>query len=304
LSPPLISIVTPTYNRAEMLTDAIESVRAQNYPAVEHIIVDGGSTDRTLELLARYGGLHVISEPDRGVYDALNKGLRLAKGEIIGHLNSDDVYTPSTFAAVATAFEDPQVESVVGGCEIFEKGDLGQMLLHRFTGRETLDLTFENVTLGVAVTNARFFRRSIYEKVGYTDLRYPIASDRDFLFRVALAAPKTVVLDQVVYRYRQHAGSLTINGETPNEPNMRAEYLDIAEDLLKREMPDRARQTLLHWHRRESAKQAIHYAKRIDISNLTRVALRGQRLSPGWIGECAGLLAAGLRARIRGGSCT
>lgn len=284
-----------------MLREAIESVLVQGIPEVEHIIVDGGSTDGTLDLLRQYPHLTVISEPDRGVYDALNKGLRRARGEIIGHLNSDDLYPPGTFSTVREAFSDSRVESVVGGCEIFEQhADGSQRLMHRFTEPDALDLTVENVTLGVPVTNARFFRRTLYDRVGYADLRYRIASDRDYLFRAALAKPITRILDQVVYRYRQHADSLTINSAASNEPKMREEYLAITEDWLTREnLPADARDVLLRWHRRESAKQAIHFAKCGDIAALKRTAMRGWTKNPGWLGECAQLAWRGLVARAR-----
>ncbi len=91
---PLVSIITPTFNSAATLRDTLDSVRRQDYPALEHIIVDGGSNDGTLALTSEFNGrLQVLSEPDQGLYDAINKGLRLAKGEIVGVLNSDDFYS-------------------------------------------------------------------------------------------------------------------------------------------------------------------------------------------------------------------
>ena len=89
-----ISIVTPTYNRAHLLEAALLSVLAQGWSDTEHIVVDGMSSDGTVELLARYPHLRVIREPDSGLYEALNKGIRAATGEVIGHLNSDDEYLP------------------------------------------------------------------------------------------------------------------------------------------------------------------------------------------------------------------
>ena len=114
---PFFSIVTPCLNRAGIVESAVESALAQNYPAFEHIVIDGGSTDGTLEVLARYAHLHVISEPDRNLYDAINKGLRLARGEVVGLLNSDDRYASGAFAAAAEIFADPAVELVIGGAE-------------------------------------------------------------------------------------------------------------------------------------------------------------------------------------------
>src|SRR3954453_3473935 len=98
-----LTIVTPTLNRGPLLADAIESVRQQQDADMEHIVVDGMSTDNTAEVLARYPHLHVIREPDTGLWDALNKGIGAATGALIGHLNSDDHYTPGAFQAVRTA---------------------------------------------------------------------------------------------------------------------------------------------------------------------------------------------------------
>src|SRR5687768_6412703 len=108
----IFSIITPSYNRASLIQNAIESVMAQNYPHLEHIVIDGGSTDDTLELLSSYPHLHVLSEPDRGVYDALNKGLSIAQGEIIGQLNTDDYYQSDIFQKIQDYFDkNPEVDA-------------------------------------------------------------------------------------------------------------------------------------------------------------------------------------------------
>src|SRR5262245_60443486 len=98
---PRISIVTPSFNQGQYIAETIESVLAQKYPDVEHIVMDGGSTDSTLDILQRYPHLHVISESDRGQADAINKGFRLVTGTIWGFLNSDDTLLPGTLARVA-----------------------------------------------------------------------------------------------------------------------------------------------------------------------------------------------------------
>src|ERR1700758_618457 len=106
---PKISIVTPSFNQASFIVETLNSVKGQNYPALEHLVMDGGSTDETVEILQRLSGqpgwehLHWISEPDLGQSDALNKGFRLASGEIVGWLNSDDLYRPNCFAKMAQA---------------------------------------------------------------------------------------------------------------------------------------------------------------------------------------------------------
>ncbi|MBF8255796.1 MAG: hypothetical protein HW375_703 [Anaerolineales bacterium] len=112
---PLVSIVTPSYNQARYLETAIRSVLAQDYPRVEYIVMDGGSTDGSLEILQRYSEFFRIwsSEPDRGQADAINKGLRLARGEFVAWLNSDDAYLPGAVdEAVDALMRDPTLGMV------------------------------------------------------------------------------------------------------------------------------------------------------------------------------------------------
>jgi glycosyltransferase involved in cell wall biosynthesis len=284
VSEPRISIVTPTLNRAQYLGEAIESVLAQGYANFEHIVVDGMSTDGTAGLLARYPHLRVIREPDTGLYDALNKGLRAATGEITGHLNSDDLYSPGAFSEVAAAFGDPQVDAVFGGAEIFT-GDLREerRVVLRMVEREEIDLTFRNITVRNCITNARFFHRRVYEHVGFNDVRYRISSDRDFLMRVALSQPRAVLLERVVYQYRMHAGSLTINEDDPHSERMRDEFLAIAEEYLARsDLPAEARHCCVRWHERESAHAALRTLRAGDWPQFRNYARRGLRVRATW----------------------
>lgn len=203
---PLISIVTPCLNRAGMVADAVESVLAQGYGNFEHIIVDGGSTDGTLDVLARYPHLRVISEPDRGLYDALNKGVAMTKGAIVGHLNSDDIYEPGAFATVAGRFaREPGLDSVCGGAVIVE----GERIVRDCRASHHAPLSFTNALLGVPIINARFFTRRFYDRVGPYSLAFRLAADRDFLVRALLAGCRWQAVDACLYRYRMHGGSLT-----------------------------------------------------------------------------------------------
>jgi len=123
---PKISVVTPSYNQGRYIAETIESVLQQGYPNVEHIIIDGGSSDETMQVVERYRSQlsHVISEPDRGQSDALNKGFRLATGDILCWLNSDDQFAPGALAAVAMAFANRDVDLVSGICELYKDGKL------------------------------------------------------------------------------------------------------------------------------------------------------------------------------------
>src|SRR5580658_3296860 len=121
LSTPKLSIVTPSFNQAQFIEATLRSVKSQHYPALEHIVVDGASTDSTVEILKRFAAmpgwehLRWISEEDRGQSDAINKGFRMATGDIIGWLNSDDRYRPGCFRAVVEAFKaNPDIDILYG----------------------------------------------------------------------------------------------------------------------------------------------------------------------------------------------
>ncbi len=124
MTAPKISIITPSYNQVDYIEKAIASVLSQSYANKEQIIVDGGSTDGTLNILKKYNGIKWLSEKDNGQSHAFNKGFALADGEIIGWLNSDDIYDKEVFTMVADAFiNNTNVIAVYGGCTIIDKHD-------------------------------------------------------------------------------------------------------------------------------------------------------------------------------------
>ena len=252
----VLSVITPVYNRAALIARAVESVLAQEYPAVEHIVVDGGSTDGTLEVLARYPHLRVVSRPDEGMYFALNDGLRLARGEVIGFLNSDDLYRPGALAAVMARLEREEADAVAGRAVYFvEEGETRRFF------RPTRLLTPENLwrelTYGDPAFNAWFFRRRVFERLGALDTTYRIAGDRDFLLRFALAGLRVSPLDQIVYAYRVHPASLSLSTDWRRFLAVAEENLRLAKAYLPQLPPEGRR-----WMVRAQVRDTITAASR------------------------------------------
>jgi len=219
MPPPMISIITPCLNRAEFVREAVQSVLDQNYTSVEHIIIDAGSTDGTLDFLREYSHLRVVSEPDEGMYDALNKGIRMAQGEIIGLLNTDDLYAPGCFEEVIRVFgENPTALAVCGGTVTFKDRN-GVREKVRHAPAIAPDELWYRLIQGHPATNAWFFKREVFEMAGYFDHRYRYAADRYFLIRIALDNDiRPVPVHRELYYYRQHSGSATVTMLDSRDP--------------------------------------------------------------------------------------
>jgi glycosyltransferase involved in cell wall biosynthesis len=246
------TIITPTLNREKYVAEAIESVLAQGYPDFEHWIIDGGSTDRTLEVVQSYPHLRVISEPDGGVYDAFNKGLDRATGDAVIFLNSDDTLAPGTLSLANQIFENALGTKIVsGGCEIFRRTNNGQeIVMHRYQNASQYQLSFRNVTLGLPNINARVFRRAVFDQLGRFDLAYPIASDRELLLRAARANLPDAPVSKVLYRYRWHNESLTMNAGSTAMSRAQVDGLSLIDQLLPDPgISEEQRQILRQWRR-------------------------------------------------------
>ena len=280
---PFFTILTPTRNRVRLLRKAVESLWTQDFRSFEHRIYDAASTDGTQAMLAEYPGVQLVSERDRGHFDAFNKGLKAARGEVIGLLNSDDFFLPGTLAAVAEAFRDPAVEVVTGGSRyVVETAEGGHRTVREFTQPRELALTVHNMLAGVPLINARFYRRSFVERVGFFDLDFPIASDRDWLVSAALAGPKEVILDCCVYAYLEHEDSLTIHDTGQNVLSYQEEHVALAEKHLARELPPAARRELRRFHRYESACVAAAHWRKGSTEAAQAWMERGRAVSALW----------------------
>lgn len=179
-----ISIITVCYNSALTIGSALRSVRSQTYEGVEHIIIDGNSTDGTLDVVA-VEGTHVvklISEKDNGIYDAMNKGIQLATGDVIAFLNADDLYKDAdVLAQVAQVMQTEQLDALYGDVEFFRAGQQDDVVRRYNSGRFTAD------RLGwgwMPAHPALFVRRALFERYGMFRTDYRIAGDFEFIARV------------------------------------------------------------------------------------------------------------------------
>ncbi len=178
-----ISIITSVYNNQGNIAEAMDSVLSQTYPNIEYIIVDGGSTDSTVNIIKSYQDRlgAFISEPDNGIYDGLNKGIKLATGDVIGFLHSDDLYEDDTvIEKVAQAFVNNASDSVYGDLTYVNKSDPAKVIRYWKSG----EFTPNKLRHGWMPPHPTFFvRRSIYQRYGLFDTNFKIAADYDLMLR-------------------------------------------------------------------------------------------------------------------------
>ena len=277
---PLVSVVTPSYNAAAFIRETIESVRSQDYLAIEHIVVDGGSTDGTVDILTEYPHLTWVSEPDRGQSDALNKGFRQARGAIIGWLNADDVYRPGAIrTAVAFLRERPDVAGVYSDCSFIDeqgkpfylsaarKFDIRTLLLEDYIPQPTV-----------------FLRRRAIEDAGPLDESLRYVMDWEYWLRIGACHRLARIPGVALASFRLCQGTKS----NDKAPEFDLEYLRVLDALFKqapyRNLPIgwRWRAVRLAWSRHYMTKTfaARHRDRRAEA----RHALpRGVLNNPAWL---------------------
>lgn len=178
-----ISVVTAVYNRKKTVGEALESLFSQRYTGWESVVIDGGSTDGTLDVLQRFRSRIsvLISEPDRGIYDALNKGIRASTGDAIGFLHADDALASDrVLGLIAEKFADPSVEAVYGDLVYVRESDTAHVVRHWRAG----EYSRSKLARGWMPPHPTFYvRRSVYQQLGDFDTRYRIAADYDTVVR-------------------------------------------------------------------------------------------------------------------------
>ncbi len=194
---PKISIITITFNSEKTLEETIKSVTDQDYEKLEYLVIDGGSKDHTLDIVSKYRDKIsvVVSEPDKGISDAFNKGIQRASGEIIGIINSDDILLPGALKAIAENY-DPSIDVYSGNVLIWNE----------YTGNEAVakpDITFDKLKLQYGVAHpARFIRKDAYDKYGMYNIEFRYNMDGDLLCRFYKQGAKFFHIDIPLAKFR------------------------------------------------------------------------------------------------------
>lgn len=204
----LVSIITPCFNSAKFIERTIKSVLNQSYKNIEYIIIDGGSNDGTVDIIKKYENKisYWSSEPDKGMYYAINKGMYLAKGEVVAYLNSDDIYYPDTLKKVISLFQArSDIDFVYGKLNFINKDDskLYTLTYPIFN----LDL-FKSSNYSMIGQPSSFWKRDLMKKVNYFDVSFTLASDFDFFIKCGMRG-KFFFTPEILAAFRIHSSQLT-----------------------------------------------------------------------------------------------
>jgi len=249
-----VSIITVSYNAVKTIEQTILSIKAQSYTNIEYIIIDGKSTDGTLEIIKKYQKYidHVICEPDKGIYDAMNKGIRLATGDIIGFANSDDWYEPDTIEKVVTCFNSTDAELTHGIVWVVEE-DGSRTKTNGFKNEK---VEYEQIYYNMLPHLSVFTRKTVFEQYGGFDIDYQIAADYDWLLRCYTNGVHFFYIDSIMGSFRKggvstSAGKLNQLAEENKEISLKYVSNSKNRELILNQIEERYRSFKL-WYLAET----------------------------------------------------
>ena len=219
----VISIITPNFNGAKFLDGCIQSILEQEVD-FEHIVIDGESTDGSLEIIKKYKHIKYISEKDSGMYDAINKGLKMASGDIIANLNSDDRYPLGVFKEVLKVFSESNPDYVYGDCRLVDE-DRNELYVYKAVSVPRSILT--RISVVPWAQPSSFYKRSVFTELNGFNVKYKLASDYHFMKRVILDGFSSIAIATPLSEFMKRDDALS----SIFEARMAQEVEDINAEL-------------------------------------------------------------------------
>jgi len=255
----MLGIVTPSYNQGQYLEEAIDSVLSQGYPKLQYVIIDGGSTDNSVDIIRKYEKYltYWVSEKDRGQSHAINKGLARLKCDVWAYLNSDDMYCPGTFAKVMEAFADPSVNWVTGTGRYVDSDGASVKDMVPTSDWSMPDVMRKIIVDPIIVASqvANFFRSSVVDQYGNFDEALHYCMDSEFGLRFMHEGGRPAIIEGILAKARLHPSSKTVTMASSGA--FHAETAAILRNLVARKILDaetsRAAKTALAEFRKLSA---------------------------------------------------
>ena len=275
---PKISIITPSYNLEVYLEQTIQSVVKQNYPNLEYIIIDGGSTDHSVNIIKKYEKhlTYWVSESDQGLYHALQKGFDRATGDVMGWLNADDMLHPSALSTIAQAFQDlPEIDWLQGYPTVFDK--VGRIMYHRQPRFSKYDFYLKKYHDGQFIQQeSTYWRRSLWEKAGgYMSQQYRLAGDFELWMRFFNHAPLYPTLALI--------GGFRARGGQQLSYQHREKYMEEADAIVNAyylaasEKDEKIIRKLTRW------KKIARFIPKGDVMLRYSLPYRRHVRQPGWV---------------------
>jgi len=283
---PKISIIMPVLNREKTIEKALLSVIQQNYENVELIILDGGSNDKTIEIIKRYEK-HIAywhSQEDGSPTLAINFGIEKATGKYIALLMSDDWYEPGIFKKIADAIlENPDADIITCGGRIvyFDEKRQAYVTKQNFATKHALYLSFYNICFAASAICCRFIKKSLYQQIGayllYDETgRHMCSNDKEFLLRAVINRAKDIFVDTLGHNYLSHADSATFSHNQQMDMRLCQEHMMIAELLLTKTNLLLSQQLFLrYWYNEQSARLVLYHLLKKDVRSAISVGVKG-----------------------------